>query len=176
MTAVVANLLVADIAVSSDNREEFFGIDPLAQGRRAHDVDKCHGKLPALGMQSLALDVRRRRCLLRSARPIRLAVHDATMFSFRRACREARWTASRIRLTLPSGLCSGRQFQGLNTMCSQSYSRFCARKLLWNGDASQPHYSLLRTGPPPRNVLDVIRRGGVPYLVSSFLPPGGPTK
>jgi hypothetical protein len=29
---------------------------------------------------------------------------------------------SRIRLTLPSGLCSGRQFQGLNTMCPQPYS------------------------------------------------------
>jgi hypothetical protein len=32
-----------------------------------------------------------------------------------------------------------------------------------NGNASQPQYSLLRTGPPPRSVLDVIRRGGVPY-------------
>ena len=32
MTAVVANLLVADIAVSSDNREELLGIDPLTQG------------------------------------------------------------------------------------------------------------------------------------------------
>jgi hypothetical protein len=29
---------------------------------------------------------------------------------------------SRIWLTLPSGLCSGRQFEGLNTMCSQPYS------------------------------------------------------
>jgi hypothetical protein len=57
------------------------------------------------------------------------------MLSFRRTCREARLTASRIRLTLPSGLYSGRQFQGLNTMCSQS----------------------------PRALLDVIRRGGVPY-------------
>ena len=37
------------------------------------------------------------------------------------------------------------------------------KTLLWNGAASQPHYSLLRTGPPPRSVLDVIRRGGVPY-------------
>ena len=37
------------------------------------------------------------------------------------------------------------------------------KTLLWNGDASQPHYPLLRTGPPPRSVLDVIRRGGVPH-------------
>jgi len=29
---------------------------------------------------------------------------------------------SRIRLTLPSGLCPGAQFEGLNTMYPQSYS------------------------------------------------------
>jgi hypothetical protein len=39
----------------------------------------------------------------------------------------------------------------------------CLKTLLWNGDVSQPHYSVLRTGPPPRGVLDVIRRGGVPH-------------
>src|SRR5262245_20015867 len=78
MTAVVANLLVADIAVSSDNREELLGIDPLTQGRRADDVDKCHGELPAFGMQSFILDIRRRLRPLKSARTIwlRLAVHD----------------------------------------------------------------------------------------------------
>jgi len=32
VTAIAANLLVADIAVGSDNREEFFGIDALTQG------------------------------------------------------------------------------------------------------------------------------------------------
>jgi hypothetical protein len=48
-------------------------------------------------------------------------------------------------------------------MCSQSYSAFCVQTLPWNGNASQPHYSLLRTGLPPRSVLDAIRRGGVPY-------------
>jgi len=31
---------------------------------------------------------------------------------------------------LPSGLCSGRQFQGLNTMCSQPYSAFCIKLCL----------------------------------------------
>ena len=42
-------------------------------------------------------------------------------------------------------------------MCSQSYSCILRQKTLpWNGNASQPHYSLLRTGPPPRSVLDVI--------------------
>jgi len=91
MTAVVANLLVADIAIGSDNREEFFGIDPLTQGCRADDVDKCHCKLPAFGVQSLAPDARRRPRPLKSRLiRIRLAVHGATMFSFRRACREAR--------------------------------------------------------------------------------------
>ena len=92
VTAVAANLLVADIAVGSDNREEFFGIDALTQGCRADDVDKCHGKLPAFGVQSLVPDARRRPRPLKSARliRIRLAVHDATMFGFRRACREAR--------------------------------------------------------------------------------------
>jgi len=78
MTAVVANLLVADIAVSSDNREELLGIDPLTQGCRADDVDKCHGELPAFGMQSFILDIRRRLRPLKSARTIglRLAAHD----------------------------------------------------------------------------------------------------
>jgi hypothetical protein len=41
--------------------------------------------------------------------------------------------------------------------------RILRQTLPWNGDASQPYYSLLRTGPPRRTVLDVIRRGGVPY-------------
>jgi hypothetical protein len=78
MTAVVANLLVADIAVSSDNREELLGIDPLTQGCRADDVDKCHGELPAFGMQSFILDIRQRLRPLKSARMIglRLAAHD----------------------------------------------------------------------------------------------------
>jgi hypothetical protein len=39
--------------------------------------------------------------------------------------------------------------------------RILRQTLPWNGDASQPYYSLLRTGPPRRTVLDVIRRGGV---------------
>ena len=71
MTAVVANLLVADIAVSSDNREELLGIDPLTQGCRADDVDKCHGELPAFGMQR-CLDIRRRLRPLKSAQRIGL--------------------------------------------------------------------------------------------------------
>src|SRR3954463_4200972 len=83
VTPVTANVLVADIAVGSDNCEEFFGIDAFTKGCRADDVDKCHGKLPALGGQSLAPDARRR------PRPpnssplirIRLAVHDDPMFS-----------------------------------------------------------------------------------------------
>src|SRR5229473_816549 len=78
MTVVVANLLVADIAVSSYNREELLRIDPLTQGCRADDVDKCHGELPAFGMQSFFLDIRQRRRPLKSARTIglRLAAHD----------------------------------------------------------------------------------------------------
>jgi hypothetical protein len=47
-------------------------------------------------------------------------------------------------------------------MCSQSYSAFCV-KLCLGMAMLQPHYPLLRTGPPPRSVFDVIRRGGVPY-------------
>jgi hypothetical protein len=43
-------------------------------------------------MQSVALDIRRRPRPLKSARLIglRLAVHDATMFSFRRTCRRGK--------------------------------------------------------------------------------------
>ena len=41
--------------------------------------------------------------------------------------------------------------------------RILRQTLPWNGNASQLHYSLLRTGPPPRSVFDVIRRGGVSY-------------
>src|SRR6476660_4316317 len=37
------------------------------------------------------------------------------------------------------------------------------KTLLGNGNASQPHYSVLRTAPPPRGVLFVIRRGGVSH-------------
>ena len=92
MTAVEAKLLVADIAVSSDNCEELLGIDPLTQGCRADDVDKYNGELSAFGVQSFILDIRRRLRPLKSARTIepRLAAHDPTMFSFRRTCREAR--------------------------------------------------------------------------------------
>jgi hypothetical protein len=38
--------------------------------------------------------------------------------------------------------------------------RILRQTLPWNGNASQPNYSLLSTGPPPRSVFDVIRRGG----------------
>jgi len=78
MTAVVANLLVADITVSPDNRKELLGIDPLTQGCRADDVDKCDSELPAFGMQSFILDIRQRRRPLKSALTIglRLAAHD----------------------------------------------------------------------------------------------------
>src|SRR5215831_3642057 len=41
--------------------------------------------------------------------------------------------------------------------------RILRQTLPWNGNASQPHYSLLRTGPRARSVLEAIRRGGVPY-------------
>src|SRR5215471_13110022 len=36
--------------------------------------------------------------------------------------------------------------------------RILRQTVPWNGNASQAHYSLLRTDPPPRSVLDVIRR------------------
>jgi hypothetical protein len=49
-----------------------------------------------------------------------MPAHAATMFSFRRTCTEARYTASRIRLMLPRGRCLGKQFHGLNIMCSRS--------------------------------------------------------
>jgi hypothetical protein len=41
--------------------------------------------------------------------------------------------------------------------------RILRQTLPWNGNAFQPHYPLLRTGPPPRSVFDVSRRDGVPY-------------
>src|SRR5215471_2743584 len=53
----------------------------------------------------------------------------------------------------------GRQFQGLNTMRSQSYSAFCGKLCLGMAAA----LFSLENGPPPRSVLDVIRRDGVPY-------------
>ena len=68
VATVLGNLLVADIAIGSDNCEEFLGIDLLTQRRRSDDVDKCHGKLSAFGVQNLDLDIRQRPCPLRSAR------------------------------------------------------------------------------------------------------------
>ena len=124
VAAVLGNLLVADIAIGSDNCEEFFGIDLLTQRRRSDDVDKHHGELSTFGGQSRDLDIWQRSRPLKSTKPVRFRspAHDATMLSFCRTCSEARYTASRIRLMLPSGLCCSKQFHGLNVMCSHSYS------------------------------------------------------
>jgi hypothetical protein len=124
VATVLGNLLVADIAIGSDNCEEFLGIDLLTQRRRSDDVDKHHGKLSAFGVQNRDLGIRQQPCSLRCARLARFRspAHDATMLSFCRTCSEARYTTSRIRLMLPSGLCCSKQFHGLNVMCSHSYS------------------------------------------------------
>jgi hypothetical protein len=65
-------------------------------------------------------------------------------------------------LTLPERLCSGRQLQGLNTMCSQSYSAFCVKLCL--GMCFPAALFSPEDGSTTRTVLDVIRHGGVPYV------------
>src|ERR1700730_13914389 len=90
------------------------------------------------------------------------------MLRFRRTCREARCRRGTIdgephpvdaakrpvlRQTVPR----------IEHHVLPVVQRILHQTLPWNGNASQPHYSLLRTGPLPRTVLDVIRRGGVPY-------------
>ena len=62
VATVLGNLLVADIAIGSDNCEEFLGIDLLTQRRRSDDVDKHHGKLSAFGVQNRDLGIRQRPC------------------------------------------------------------------------------------------------------------------
>ena len=52
----------------------------------------------------------------------------------------------------------------------------CQKTLPWKGDASQPRYPLLRTGPPPRSVADLSalgqsRRFAPQQLATSGLPP-----
>ena len=130
MTAVAANLLVADIAIGSDDRKELLGINPLAQGRRADDVDKCDGEVPgsACGASCSTFGGAgvRGRPPERSGFGSLLMTHHVQFPQYQP---RARKTASRIRLTLPSGHYPGRQFQGLNTMCPQSYSEFCVIKL-----------------------------------------------
>ena len=88
VATVLGNLLVADIAIGSDNCEEFLGIDLFTQRRRSDDVDKHHGKLSAFGVQNRDLGIRQRLCPLRCARlaRFRLPAHDATMLSFCRTC------------------------------------------------------------------------------------------
>src|SRR5258707_1358723 len=124
VATVLGNLLVADIAIGSDYCEEFLGIDLLTQRRRSDDVDKHHGKLSAFGVQNRDLGIRQRPCPLRRARLARFRspAHDATMLSFRRTSSEARYSASRTRLMLPTGRGGAKQFNGLNVMCSHSYS------------------------------------------------------
>jgi hypothetical protein len=49
-------------------------------------------------------------------------------------------------------------------MCSQSYSAFCVKTLPWNGNASQPHYSLfVREGDILFSRID-IRNGAIGFV------------
>jgi hypothetical protein len=84
------------------------------------------------------------------------------MFGFHHTCREAGLTASRIRLTQPRPV-FGQAVLGIEHHVLAVVQRILPQILPWNGNASQPHYSLLWTGSPARSALDAIRRGGVPY-------------
>ena len=142
--------LVADIAVGSDDRENL-GIDPLTQGCRADDVDKCHGELPAFGVQSFAAAIRQRHVGSRSAR---LSGCSRWLpFQFPPYLPRRKIVRKAHRLMLPSGLAC-RQFHGLNAMCWQPYCRSGARV-----SASELRYfPAVRFGPARRSTAETHPR------------------
>src|SRR5215469_7390648 len=85
------------------------------------------------------------------------------MLSFRRTCREARPTASRIRLTQPRPVL-GQPVPEIEHHVPAVVQRILRQTLPWNGNASERHYSLswtlarfLRAGRGTRRLGGLLR-------------------
>jgi hypothetical protein len=110
------------------------------------------------------LDMRRRLRPLMSAQTIglRLAAHDppCSVSAVPPARQDRRRAASADAAELSA---LGQTVRGIEHHVPAVVQRILYSNSALKRHASQPHYSLLSTGPPPRSVANAIRRGDVRY-------------